>query len=223
MSVMRCASGGVWARACSRPSVVLVGGVEPVLAGVHDVVRVERALDRLHHVVAAAELQRDQVDLAGAGRAVRRGDGAADLQRGPRDVALRVDPGAPRLVVEVLLPDADVDLAQHVAPRLVRPVGVAEHAPVVEDRVALDQPVDDGVPALADLRHLRVRDRRVLAVPRHRRHLAVRRAAVQRRRVPVVPRRPVELRDLVTDVLAARRLRDAHHLLGRRPTSARLP
>ena len=55
-----------------------------------------------------------------------------------RDLALRVDPGGPGLVVEPLLPDADVDLRQVVAPRLERAVRVGEHPPVVEHVVPLD-------------------------------------------------------------------------------------
>jgi hypothetical protein len=55
----------------------LVGPVQPVLAGVHDVVRVENAFEGKHDVVAAAEFLWHEVDLTLSARAVARTDGSA--------------------------------------------------------------------------------------------------------------------------------------------------
>src|SRR3990172_4547262 len=93
-SVIRCGSGGFWA-ASRKPSIasvhLLIRPVEQVLAGVHDVVRVKSTFDLLHHLEAAAELERHEVDLALAAGAVAGGGGAA----GPHTDAAGLPPPAP--------------------------------------------------------------------------------------------------------------------------------
>src|SRR3990170_5146066 len=130
-SVIRCGSGGFWA-ASRKPSIasvhLLIRPVEQVLAGVHDVVRVKSTFDLLHHLEAAAELERHEVDLALAAGAVAGAERAARLDGDAADLPLRVHPGRPALVVPAHLPDADVDLRQEVAPRLESPVRVDENA-----------------------------------------------------------------------------------------------
>src|SRR4026207_2243664 len=55
------------------------------------------------------------------------------LQRHLCGPVLEPDPRRPVVVVELLLPDADVDLGEIVTPRLIGGAGVAGDAPVVED------------------------------------------------------------------------------------------
>src|SRR3990172_12795706 len=99
-SVIRCGSGGFWA-ASRKPSIasvhLLIRPVEQVLAGVHDVVRVKSTFDLLHHLEAAAELERYEVDLALAAGAVAGGQRAAGLHRDAADLAPRVHPCPPPL------------------------------------------------------------------------------------------------------------------------------
>ena len=126
----------------------------------------------------------------------------ANRHRG--DVALGLHPGLPRLVVEPLLPDADVDLGEVVAPRLERAVGVGEHPPVVEHREPLAAvrltiachcsrtagSCDQWIDASSQCQLIGTT-------------WPLRQPPVQRRRVAVVAGRPVALRDLVAEVLAA--------------------
>ena len=128
---------------------------------------------------------------------------------------LACDPHLPGAVVELLLPDADVDLGQVVDAGVAG--GVGEHAPVVEHVGAPAQVGDDLVPGLRDRRQVGVVDRGVLAVPAHRHHLAGLGAAVQRGGVAVVPRGPVALGDLVAEVAGAVLLRDPEQPPARRP------
>ncbi len=169
-------------------------------------------LSALHHVVGAAELVGHDVDLALAAGAVAGADRAAVRDRDGGDVALGVDPQRPGLVVELLLPDADVDLGEVVDAGARARVG--EHAPVVEDvGLRSRRPGDDRVPLARDGGQLGPVDRGVLAVPAHRHDLAGLRAPVQRRGVAVVARRPVALGDLVAEVARAVLARDPHQPL----------
>src|SRR3954462_10383419 len=109
-SLTRCGCGGVCCSAnrygaeAAGPggcSSVLIGGVPPVgpveqvLARVHDVVRVERALDLEHDVEPLAELLRQQVDLALAARAVAGAHGPPVGEGHRGDVPLGLHPGGP--------------------------------------------------------------------------------------------------------------------------------
>ena len=173
------------------------------------------ALDVEHHVEAAAELVGHQVDLALAARAVAGADRAVVRQRHGSDVSLGLDPHLPGPVVELLLPDAHVDLGEVVDAGVA--LGVGEHAPVVEDVGTTAQVRDDLVPGLRHRREVGVVDRRVLAVPAHRHHLTGLGATVHRCGVAVVPRSPVALGDLVAEVAGAVLLRDPEQPLAGGP------
>src|SRR5687768_15381247 len=81
-SVIRCGSGGFWSpsRKMLTSSSLLVGLVERLLARVHDVVGIQRSLDRLDDLPGAAHLGRHELGVALAGRAVARRDRSAVLQ-----------------------------------------------------------------------------------------------------------------------------------------------
>src|SRR3990172_2936755 len=124
-SVIRCGSGGFWA-ASRKPSIasvhLLIRPVEQVLAGVHDVVRVKSTFDLLHHLEAASQLEREKVDVSLPRHAVGGTHGSPVPERRLGDLTFAGHPGGPRLFVELLLPNTDVDLGDKISPGLVRSI-----------------------------------------------------------------------------------------------------